>query len=65
LLDELSEVLGLQICSEMLLYDFINLQDDPMFKVRREMVLRMFKLSKILGEQIFTGVIIPVFRKLS
>ena len=29
------------------------------------MVTRVIRISKVLGEQIFLGVIIPVFRKLS
>jgi len=47
------------------MYEVVSLQDDPIFKVRREVVLRLFNISKVLGEHIFTGVIIPVFRKLS
>ena len=45
--------------------DFISLQDDPVFKIRKEMVSRLIRFSKVLGEIIFVGVIIPVFRKLS
>jgi hypothetical protein len=41
------------------------MQDDPVFKVRREMVLRLPNISKVVGEQIFVGVIIPVYRKLT
>jgi len=47
------------------MYDFISLQDDPVFKIRREVVVRLIRISKMLGDQIFTGVIIPVFKKLS
>jgi hypothetical protein len=65
LLDELAETLGEKICQEMLLYDLISLQDDPVFKVRRELVSRLHMFSKQLGEQVFTGVIVPVYRKLS
>jgi len=47
------------------MYDFISLQDDPIFKIRREVALRLMKVSRVLGEQIFNGVIIPVYKKLS
>ena len=65
LIDELAEALGQKICTDHLMYDLVSLQDDPVFKIRREVVLRLVKVSKVLGEHIFTGVIIPVFRKLS
>lgn len=65
LVDELAEVLGPSICQEQLLYDLINLQEDPMFKVRRELVIRLHRFSKIVGEQIFTGVVLPLYRRLS
>ena len=47
------------------MYEFVSLQDDPAFKIRRELVTRLVRMSKVLGEQIFIGVLIPVFRKLS
>ena len=47
------------------MYELVSLQDDPIFKIRREVVLRLIRISKMLGDHIFTGVIIPVFRKLS
>lgn len=65
LIDELCEILGPKLCMDHLIYEFISLQDDPIFKIRRELVLRLIKISKVLGDHIFTGVIIPVFRKLS
>jgi len=65
LIDELCEILGTNICRDILMLDFISLQDDPVFKIRKEMVSRLIRFSKVLGEIIFVGVIIPVFRKLS
>ena len=65
LIDELCEQLGQQLCQNYLMYELISLQDDPVFKIRREVVLRIIRVSKVLGEHIFTGVMIPVFRKLS
>jgi serine/threonine-protein phosphatase 4 regulatory subunit 1 len=65
LTDELAQSLGLEICRDYLMYDFISLQDDPVFKVRKEVAVRLMKLSRVLGEKIFNGVMIPVYRKLS
>lgn len=65
LVDELAETLGEQICTDHLMYELVSLQDDPMFKVRRELVLRLCRVSKVLGQTIFSGVIVPVYRKLS
>jgi hypothetical protein len=41
LFDELSEVLGEKLCRDQLMYEFIAMQDDPIFKIRREMVVRI------------------------
>jgi hypothetical protein len=38
LIDELAETLGEEVCREHLMYDFVSLQDDSAFKVRKEMV---------------------------
>ena len=65
ILDELSSSLGTDICRDHLLYEFISLQDDPVFQIRKEVVTRLVRISNMLGVQIFNGVIIPVFRKLS
>lgn len=65
LVDELAPSLGAEICREHIMYDFISLQDDPIFKIRREVALRLMKISRVLGEQIFNGVMIPVYKKLS
>ena len=47
------------------MFEFIAMQDDPIFKIRREMVTRLVEISKILGEEILFGVIIPTYKKLS
>ena len=65
LVDELAQSLGSEICREHIMYDFISLQEDPIFKIRREVALRLMRVSRVLGEQIFNGVIIPVYKKLS
>ena len=61
----MAETLGPDICRDHLMYEFISMQDDPNFEIRKEMVLRLVRVAKILGDQIFVGVIIPVLRKLS
>lgn len=45
LLDDLATILGQKICQELILYDLISLQDDSVFKVRRELVSRLYKFS--------------------
>jgi len=64
-LEELAESLGPDLCRDNLMYEFISMQDDPVFKVRREMVTKLVRISKVLGDNIFTPVIIPLFKKLS
>lgn len=65
LMDELVETLGEELCRDFLMYELVTLQDDPAFKIRREIVVRLGRISRVLGEQIFIGVIMPMFRKLS
>ena len=65
MVDEMAETLGEEICRDKLLYEMVSLADDPVFKIRRELVLRLVRMAKIMGQQIFVGVIIPVYRKLS
>ena len=50
LIDELAQSLGAEICREHIMYDLISLQDDPIFKIRRELALRLMKISRVLGE---------------
>ena len=61
----MADTLGMETCRDELLMHYVSLQDDPVFKVRRELVLRLIRMAGILGQQIFVGVIIPVYRKLS
>ena len=49
-MDELAETFGFEICRDLIMYEFVSLQDDPVFKIRRELILRLSKLSKVLGE---------------
>jgi hypothetical protein len=50
LIDELAQSLGSDLCRDHIMYDFISLQDDPIFKIRREVALRLMRLSRVLGE---------------
>lgn len=50
LIEELCEVLGEEMCRDHLMYEFVSLQDDPAFKIRRELVTRLVRMSKVLGE---------------
>jgi hypothetical protein len=45
LIDELAETLGEDVCRDHLMYDFVSLQDDPAFKIRRELVTRLIRIS--------------------
>lgn len=65
LVDEMAETLGEEVCRDKLLYEMVSLADDPVFKVRRELVLRLVRMARIMGQQIFVGVMVPVYRKLS
>jgi len=65
LFEELATILGPELCREQIMYEFIGMQDDPIFKIRREMVVRLVEISRILGPEILVGVIIPVYKKLS
>ena len=50
LIDELADTLGHEICRDHLMYELVSLQDDPIFKVRREVVMRLVRISRVLGE---------------
>jgi len=65
LCDELCEIIGGDICRDYFLYELISFQDDTEFKIRREVVTRLVRLSRLLEEKMFAGVIIPFYRKLS
>jgi hypothetical protein len=49
LVDEMADTLGEEICRDQLLYEMVSLADDPIFKVRRELVLRLVRMSRIMG----------------
>ena len=49
LVDEMADTLGMETCRDQLLYEYVTLADDPVFKVRRELVLRLIGIARILG----------------
>lgn len=47
------------------MYEIVSLQDDPIYRVRKETVLHMISISRVLGKDIFLNILFPVFKKLS
>ena len=47
------------------MYEIVSLQDDPIYRVRKETVLKIINVSKVLGRDIFLHILFPVFKKLS
>ena len=47
------------------MHELVTLQEDPVFKVRRELVLRLLKVSRVIGDGFFIGVVMPMYKKLS
>lgn len=47
------------------MYEIISLQDDPIYRVRKETVMRMINISKVLGKEMFLKFLFPVFKKLA
>ena len=65
LVDKLAEYVGKDNCQNFLMYEIVSLQDDPIYRVRKETISRMINISKILGKEIFLGILFPVFKKLA
>jgi len=64
LLDNLAADFGPEICSNYLMYEIVSLQDDPVYKVRKETVRHIVNISKVVQPEMFIGVLLPVFKKL-
>jgi hypothetical protein len=47
------------------MHEIVSLQDDPIYRVRKETVLKMINISKVLGKDMFLHILFPVFKKLS
>ena len=41
------------------------MQDDSVYRVRKETVARMINISKVLGKDIFLRILFPVYKKLA
>ncbi len=65
LVDRLAELLGREHCQNFLMYEIISLQDDQIYRVRKETVIRMINISKVLGKEIFLKFLFPVYKKLA
>lgn len=65
LVDRLAEDIGKEVCQNFLMYEIVSLQDDPIYRVRKETVMKMISISKVLGKEIFLGILFPVFKKLA
>lgn len=46
------------------MYEIVSLQDDPVFRVRKETVNRMINISQVVGKEIFLRILFPVYKKL-
>lgn len=64
LLDKMASDFGPNICSNYLMYEIVSLQDDPVYSVRKETVRCIVNISKVVPEEYFIGVLLPVFKKL-
>lgn len=47
------------------MYEIVSLQDDPIYRVRKETVARMINISKVVGKEIFLHILFPVYKKLA
>ena len=47
------------------MYEIVSLQDDPIYRVRKETVSKMISISRVLGREIFIHILFPVYKKLA
>jgi serine/threonine-protein phosphatase 4 regulatory subunit 1 len=64
ILDNLAADLGTDICSNYLIFEIVSLADDPVYRVRKEVVRRIVNISKVVSDEVFIGVLLPIFKKL-
>ena len=65
LLDATAKILGHECIRDSIMYDYVQLQDDKIHEIRKEIILKMLSVSQVLGSEIFVGVMLPVYRKLA
>jgi serine/threonine-protein phosphatase 4 regulatory subunit 1 len=56
--------LGEHVCANYLIYEIVSLQEDPLYKVRKETCKNMVGLCSVVSTDVFLGVLLPVFKKL-
>lgn len=61
----MADLIGKDICQNYLMYEIVSLQDDPIYRVRKKTVLKMINISRVLGKDMFLGVLFPVYKKLA
>ena len=50
---------------ERVVPELVAMQDDGSIKVRRELVTRLAGISRIIGDDFFIGVILPMLKQLA
>ena len=53
LLDILAPVLGQEICQNYLIFELVSLQDDPVYRVRKETCKRLMGVSQVVDIEVF------------
>ena len=64
ILDCLADLFGDEVCSNYLIFEIVSLQEDPLYKVRKECCKNLVSISKVVNDDVFVGVMVPVFKKL-
>jgi len=53
MLDLLSASFGPEVCQNYLIYEIVSLQDDPVYKVRKETVKHIVGIAKVVSAEVF------------
>lgn len=64
MVDKLCTHLGRDVCQNYLMYEIVSLQDDSVYRVRKETVMRMGNIGAVVGVDIFIRILFPVYKKL-
>lgn len=64
LLDATAEDFGEEVCSNYLIFEIVSLQEDPLYRVRKDTCKNLVNICKVVNAEVFLGVILPVFKKL-
>ena len=52
-IDLLSASFGPEVCQNYLIYEIVSLQDDPVYKVRKETVKHIVGIAKVVSAEVF------------